>query len=109
MNRIVISRCRAMTPMVRHGRPAVARNLGRPRAGRGHDRSPRQGTSGRTLGSWTLAAHFGLARALVATNGGLVRAIDEAEAARDGYREAGEGVAEELAAVEAWLAARPAR
>jgi eukaryotic-like serine/threonine-protein kinase len=51
-----------------------------------------------------LEARFTLAEALVATQGDLERARRLAEQARDGYLAAGEGQAEKLAEVEAWLA-----
>jgi tetratricopeptide (TPR) repeat protein/predicted Ser/Thr protein kinase len=53
-----------------------------------------------------LVARFGLAEALIKTKGGRVRALAQARLARDGYEASGEGRAEELAAVEKWLAAQ---
>ena len=53
-----------------------------------------------------LAARFALASALVRSGGDRVRARALAEQARDGWRSAGAGSAEDLAAVEAWLAAQ---
>jgi tetratricopeptide (TPR) repeat protein/predicted Ser/Thr protein kinase len=53
-----------------------------------------------------LQARFALARALVATGGDGARAIAEASKARDGFREFGEGKQDQLADVEAWLAAQ---
>lgn len=50
------------------------------------------------------AAHFGLARALVASGGDRRRALSAARTARDGLRQAGARGAADLAAVDKWLA-----
>ena len=49
-------------------------------------------------------ARFVLARALVAAGGDRQRALAEARAARDEFREAGAGQADKLAEAERWLA-----
>ena len=54
-----------------------------------------------------LQARFDLARAIVATHGDRSRALAEAQTAAAGFRAAGASGAEDLAAVEAFIAAAP--
>lgn len=51
-----------------------------------------------------LQAHFTLAKAIVRTGGDEARAIAQANAARDGFRNAGQAQAGKLREVEVWLA-----
>ena len=54
-----------------------------------------------------LQARFNLARALIATRGDRSRALAEAQTAAAGFRAAGPSSAEDLAEVEAFIAAAP--